>query len=263
MGAYRRLYSIRFTHDYFIRELCRAIQCRVTAPGAELMRRRGMLLKRTAESEWALLYDSSGSGPDTAADALSFELQLADRDFVLYTRWLDFRPDAAYRLDLPSGGGEIEAAEAVADTGERRRIGAGFCSARLALTEETVSAAQSGTPPCCTIRFHAPEYRWEYILLPERGSALDCGALCLEAAEGKVRYRFPAFEKVREYDRDAYRTVSEEAIPLKENYGFRLRLSLSTADNRPKRTIMRDVPLPVPGRHLSAAPGLVRQVCSI
>jgi len=250
-------------HDYFNREVCRAILCRVTVSGAELMRRRGMLFKRMADNEWAVLYDTSGSGPDTAADVLSLELQLADRNFVLYTCWPDFHPDAAYLLDLPSKGGDLESAEAIAKTEERRSIGAGFCTVRLALTEETFVTAQAGTPSCCTLRFHTPEYRWEYIFLPEHGSAPDCEALCLEAADGSHRYHFSAFEKVREFDRDAYRTVSEETIPLKEKYGFRLRLTASTADNRPKRIIMRDVPPPVPGRHLSTGPGLVRQVCCL
>lgn len=263
MGAYRRLYYLRIMHDYFNHEVCRAILCRVTASGTELMRRRGMLFKRMADNEWAVLYDTSASEPDTAADVLSLELQLVDRNFVLYTCWQDFSPDAAYLLNLPSGGGELEATEAIARTEERRRIGSGFCSVKLALTEETLVAARFGTPSCCTLRFHAPEYRWEYIFLPEYGFVSDCGALCLETADGKPRYRFPAFEKVREFDRDVYRTVSEETIPLKEKYGFRLRLSVSTADNRPKRTLMRDVPPPIPGRHLSTGPGLVRQVCCI
>lgn len=263
MGAYGRLYSIRFTHDYFNRDICRALLCRVTAPGTGLLRRRGLLFKRMAENEWALLCDLSGPGPDTAADVLALELQLADRDFVLYTRWPDFRPDAACLLELPSAGGTVEAAEAIAETGERRKIGSGFCSVRLALTEETLAAARSGNPACCTLRFHAPEYRWEYLFLPERGTAPECGALCLEAAEGKFRIPFTDFERVREFGREAYRTVSEEPLPMKERYAFRLRLCISAADGRPKRTILRDVPPPVSGRHLSGGPGLIRQVCSL
>jgi len=222
-----------------------------------------MIFKRMTCNEWALLYDISASGPDTAADKLSFELQLVDMNFVLYTCWPGFCPDAAYLLELPHCGGDIEAVDSMVRSAQRRKIGAGFCDVRLALTDETVSAAQSGNPPCCTLRFHAPEYRWEYIFLPGHGSALDCKTLCLEAAGGEIRYSFQTFEKVREFDMDAYRTVSNETIPMKEKYGFRLRLCASAADNRPKRIIMRDIPPPVPGKHRTAVSGFLRQVCCI
>lgn len=263
MGAYEPLYTLRIAHDYFDNDLCRAIVCRITSSGAELMRRRGMLFKRTAYNEWAILYDISGAAPDTGADLLSFELHITDMNFVAYTCWPNFYPDAAYRLDLPAEGGDIEAGEGIAAAERRRKIGSGFCDMRLALTEETLAKAQSAAPPCCTIRFHAPRYRWEYIFLTEHGSAPDIEALRLETANGETRYHFPAFERVREFDRDAYRTVSDETIPLRERYGFRLCLCASTADGRRKRTIMRDVPPPIPGRHPSAPPGLIRQVCCI
>ncbi len=263
MGTYERLYSLRILHDYFDDAVCRAVQCRPTASGTELMRRRGWLFKRTAENEWTVLYDPSGAGPDIGADRLTFELQLTAPDFVLYTHWPAFRPDAAYRLHLPSEGGDLEAAEAIVPSEERRPIGSGFCVATLALTEETIGAARTGTPPCCTLRFHASAYRWEYLFLPESEPALDGETLYLEAVDGKKPYRFTAFEQVRAFDRVAYRTISEEAIPLKERYGFRLRLSSSTGANRPKRTLLRDVPPPIPGRHRSAGPEFIRQVCCL
>ncbi len=263
MGTYERLYSLRILHDYFDDAVCRAVQCRPTASGAELMRRRGWLFKRTADNEWAVLYDLSGAGPEIGADRLSFELRLAEPDFVLYTHWPTFRPNAAYRLNLPSEGGVLEAAEVIVPSEERRPIGSGFCIATLALTEETIGAARAGTPPCCTLRFHAPAYRWEYLFLPEPDTAPDCETLCLETDNGKNPYRFSAFEQVRAFDRAAYRTISEEAIPLRERYGFRLRLSSSAGANRPKRTILRDVPPPIPGRHRSAVPEFIRQVCCL
>ncbi len=263
MGAYERLYSLRILHDYFDGAVCRAVWCQPTASGAELMRRRGWLFKQTADNEWTILYDPSGAGPEIGADRLAFGLRLTTPDFVLYTHWPAFRPDAAYRLNLPSGGGVLEAAEAIVSSEERRPIGSGFCDATLALTEEMIRAARAGAPPCCTLRFHAPAYRWEYLFLPEHDTALDGETLYLEAVDGKNPYRFTAFEQVLAFDRAAYRTISEEAIPLKERYGFRLRLSSSTGANRPKRTILRDVPPPIPGRHRSAGPEFIRQVCCL
>ncbi len=263
MGAYERLYSLRILHDYFDGAVCRAVQCRPTVPGAELMRRRELLLKQTAKNEWSVLYDPSGAGPDIGADRLSFELRLAEPDFVLCTHWPGFRPDAAYRLNLPSGGGDLEATEAIALSEERRTIGSGFCVATLTPSEETIGAARAGTPLGCTLRFHAPAYRWEYLFLPESDTAFDCQTLCLEAVDGRKPYRFTAFEQVQAFDRAAYRTTSEQAIPLRERYGFRLRLSSSTGANRPKRTLLRDVPPPIPGKHRSAGPEFFRQVCCL
>ncbi len=263
MEAYKRLYNLRILHDYFDDAVCRAVRCRPAASGAELMRRRGWLFKQMTDNEWAVLYDPSGAGPEIGADRLAFELQLAEPDFALCTHWPTFRPDAAYRLHLPSGGGVLEATEVIVPSEERRTIGSGFCDATLALTEETIGAARAGTPPCCTLRFHAPAYRWEYLFLPGSDTALDGETLCLEAVNGKNPYRFSAFEQVLAFDRAAYRTISEEPIPLRKSYGFRLHLSSSTGANHPKRTILRDVPPPIPGRHRSAGPGFVRQICCL
>ncbi len=263
MGTYERLYNLRILHDYFDGAVCRAVQCRPAASGAGLMRRRGLLFKQTAENEWTILYDPSGAGPEIGADRLSFELRFAEPDFVLCTHWPTFRPDAVYRLHLPSGGGDLEAAEHLAASEERCTIGSGVCAATLAPTEETIGAARAGTPPCCTLRFHAPAYRWEYLFLPESEPAPDCRTLCLEAVNGKNSYRFAAFEQVRAFGRAAYRTISEEAIPLRERYGFRLRLISSAGADRPKRTILRDVPPPIPGRHRSCGLGFIRQICSL
>lgn len=263
MGTYRRLFSIRITHDYFDREICRTLLCRPTASGAELMRRRGMIFKRVSDNEWSVLYDTSGAGPAPDADVLLLELLITDADFALYTRWRDFCPDAAYMLDLPAGKGDVEAEDSIVESGERRKIGSGFCIIRLVLTREMLEVAQSDRPQCCILRFHAPEYRWEYLFLPEHGFAPDCSRLHLETSDGSSGYSFFAFKKVREFDRDTYRTVSEEPIPLRESYRFRLRLALSTGENRPKQMLLRDVPPPKPGRHLSAIPGFIRQVCII
>lgn len=263
MGTYERLYSLRILHDYFDGAVCRAVQCRPTASGAELMRRRGWIFKRTADNEWAVLYDPSGAGPETGADRLSFELRLAEPDFVRCTHWPTFRPDAAYRLQLPSEGGDLEAAEHLVASEERRTIGSGYCVATLTPTEATIGAARAGTPLGCTLRFHAPAYRWEYLFLPESDAAPNRETLRLEAVDGKAPCRFAAFEQVQVFGRTACRTISEEAIPLKERYGFRLRLISSTGADRPKRTILRDVPPPIPARHRSCGPGFIRQICSL
>lgn len=265
MGSYRPLCSIRIAHDYFDGERCRALLCRPAAAGAGLLHRRGMLFKRMAENAWALLCDLSGAGPDTDADVLFLELQLADSGFVLYTRWPDFRPDAAYAAELPAAGGDVEAAEILRSTGSRRTIGSGWCRLSLPLTRGMLDAAQAGAPPCCTLRFHAPARRWEYLFLPDPGTLPDRAQerYRLETVGGGVRYRFSPFERVQAYGREACRTRSEEPIPLRERYGFRLRLDVSAENGRTRRTVLREVPPPLPGRYLDTAPDLLRQVCRL
>ena len=128
-----------------------------------------------------------------------------------------------------------------------------------------LDAARAGAPPCCTLRFHAPACRWEYLFLPEPGTLPDRGEerYRFETVGGPLRYRFSPFERVRAYGREVCRTLSEEPIPLRERYDFRLWLDASSGNGRPVRTVLREVPPPLPGRYLDTAPDLLRQVCRL
>ena len=68
---------------------------------------------------------------------------------------------------------------------------------------------------------------------------------------------------MRAYGQEVCRTLSEEPIPLRERYDFRLRLDVSSGNGRPARTVLREVPPPLPGRYLDTAPDLLRQVCRL
>ena len=260
MGTYRPLYNIRIEHEYFDGNICRAMQCRISPSGQALCHRRGLLFRQTGTNEWTILYDDAGAGVDTLSDVLALELVMADPAFVLYTQWNGIQPSSAYRLELPVGQETLEATGAIVEQSANRQIGKGFCTVLLRLTEEVFSSAKAGTPETACLQFHVPEYRWEYLFVSRGGEKFSPEKLRLEECGGKLT--FGPFEAAAEYGREVLRTVSLERIPLRKQYGFRLRLtSVTEGDNRPRQVVVRKVALPKPGVFLSKAPELLRQLC--
>lgn len=255
---YRPLYSLRIEHDYFDRGVCRALRCRIAPAEAGLWHRRGLLLRQPCGNEWTVLYDSDGAGVDTASDVLALEMDMTDPAFVLYTQWEGFQPDAAYSLELPSEEETADAANAIRRTASGRGIGSGFCKVRIRLTEKLLQAAREGRAESCTLRFRAPECRWEYLLVPRAGDTVAAERYLLEEADGKLH--FPPFEPELIYGRELLRTISEESIPMRERYGYRLRVVAPAGSGGRKQTILRHLAPPEPGRFLDAARGVLRQV---
>ena len=260
MSTYRPLYNFRIEHDYFVGSICRALQCAVLPTGQELMSQRGLLFRQTAQNEWTVLYDADGAGVDTASDAIAFGMSISDPAFVLYTEWQGFDPSAVYALNLPLANGNANATDVITDTESKRRIGMPLCSITLRLTEDVWQAAVIGTPKCDTIRFHAPERYWEYILI-KQSSNRELPAERLSLDTDKNLLTFNSFERTNEFGRDAYRTVSEKAVPIRESYDFRLNLIATPENsNHQKQILLRNVEHPIPGRFKSEADKL-RQVC--
>ncbi len=257
------MYTLRVEHDYFDGGVCRAIGCGVSPEGAELWRRRGLLFRQTGGNEWAVVFDDAGGGVNAGRDTLLLELHITDPGFVLYTEWADFQPTAAYLLALHDAeDGAVEATESIQRIGSKRRIGAGFCTVSLSLTDDLVEAARAGKPKGCRLLFHAPVRRWEYLFFQRDGGRPEPEKLRLEETGGKLT--FPAFEAVNEYGLDGVRAVSEEAVPMREHDGFRLRLtSVKGGDSRPKQVLLKHLQAPEPGRYLSPDPQRLRQVCFI
>ena len=256
---YRPLYILRAEHDFFQDGICRALRFRISPEGADLWRRRALLLRQLDVNEWAVLYDSDGAGVDTVSDALLLEMDLEDPAFVLYTKWDGLRPDSAYTLDLPADGPDTAAL--FREASPKRKIGAGFCRVRIRLAGELVEAAQKGEPMRFTMHFHAPECRWEYLVVP-RADAPGEGKYILEEGDGKLH--FSPFKSVRMYGRDMLRSVSREAVPMRERYGYKLKLSLTTGDEGGrKQPVLKRVDPPEPGRFMDTEPGLCRQVCTL
>ena len=167
MGTYRPLYSLRVEHDYYDNLACRALAFRLKAGGVDLCRRRGLLFRQTAVNEWTLLYDCDSAGVDTSSDKVEAELCITDPAFVLFTDWAALRPENAYTLELPASRDTVEATEAIRESADRRRIGSGFCSVSILMTEKILAAAQKEKHKTCTLRFHAPQCKWEYLLVPD------------------------------------------------------------------------------------------------
>lgn len=256
---YRPLYSLRVEHDYFDRGICRALRCRISPTESALWHRRGLLFRWLGENEWTILYDSEGAGVDTSSDVLALEMEIADPAFVLYTQWDGFRPASAYGLELPLKKETADAAKAIRETAPKRGICSGFCRINIRMTDKLVKAARDGKPMTCILQFHAPAYRWEYLLVPRDGDNAQTERYLMEETGGKLH--FSPFEPVRIYGKDMLRTVSEEAVPMRERYDVRLKLVSQAGNTGRKQTLLRHIDPPEPGRFLDVDAGLLRQVC--
>ena len=152
LNGYKKIYVIRIIHGHFNNEPCTAFQCRLTSEGKELARRRGIILKQTAPSEWTFYYRNS---PDTNEDILTMDLYITDGKFLTYTCWSDFNPSTDYIFELPSFTQMISADSAFFDTRRKRRIGSGNCIMSLRLNDAVVSAAEEGNPVRAVLHFKA------------------------------------------------------------------------------------------------------------
>ncbi len=254
MESYRILYRVKVVHDYFDGKPCTAFHCRLTPQGELLARRRGLLFRQTAADEWALLFHAAPA----ESDVLTMDLFLADPAFSLYTAWEDFRPSATYELVLPASAESIEATGAILPTDRKRRLGAGFCTVALRLSEEMLEQAEAGKPMQSVLHFPAPSVRWEYLFVSLSSSVMKASQLALEDTTGTVA--FSDFEAQTAYGREVYLTVSTSLVPMRETYGCRLRLTEREAGKR-KRVLLSHVDFPLPGRFLNAGKGVIRQIC--
>lgn len=259
MGTYRPLYSLRVEHDYYDNLACRALAFRLKAGGVDLCRRRGLLFRQTAVNEWTLLYDCDSAGVDTSSDKVEAELCITDPAFVLFTDWAALRPENAYTLELPASRDTVEATEAIRESADRRRIGSGFCSVSILMTEKILAAAQKEKHKTCTLRFHAPQCKWEYLLVPRDGGSPDPRQCRMEEQGGTLA--FTPFKTFKAYGLEVLRTVSQEAVPMKEHYAYKLKVFSSATGSGRRQVLLKYVPPPEPSKFLDAEPGLLRQVC--
>lgn len=259
MENYHTLYRIRVTHDYFEGKSCPALLCRLTPKGEMLARQRGLLFRQADVGEWTILYDSTGAGPDTKHDVLELELYMADPSFVLYTEWKGFRPSAVYELELPVVGQEGQDADVlICLSDKKRRIGTGFCTISLSLTEDMVTAAKKVEQEAkeaiqAVLHFRAPSLKWEYLFFSRNGDSPE--GLFLEDTAGLVK--FTAFTKKG----SAWSTLSKEKVPMRAIYDCKLRLVQQNGDGKQKRILLSRVEPPEAGRFQSEEPGTIRQVC--
>ena len=72
---------------------------------------------------------------------------------------------------------------------------------------------------------------------------------------------FTPFKTFKAYGLEVLRTVSQEAVPMKEHYAYRLKVFSSATGSGRRQVLLKYVPPPEPGKFLDAEPGLLRQVC--
>lgn len=255
MENYTLLYSISVRHDYFGEKPCRALQLGIPPASAELMRRRGMIFRETAAGTWSLFHAEE---PDTDNDMLLMELFISDPSFVLYTDWPGFRPADSYDLQLPAQEEELDAARAIRHTDRKRGFNSGFCTIRLRLTDGMTQAARAGHPLQTVLEFHAPEKEWEYLFIQQGDCPIEGDSLLLEDTAGETAFK--SFGQCEAYGRKAWRTVSENRIPMRAAYNCRLKLSIADG-SRQKRVLLSHIAPPEPGRYPCKASGTIRQVC--
>lgn len=259
MGTYKVLYSICIEHGYFHRAECRALDCRPTASGAALLRRRGLLFKAVGNNFWNILYDADSAGPDTDNDTVELQLFVTDPLFAVYTRSDGLNPGAHYSVELqPERGETTILARDMHSHLQKRSIGCGLCTIWLRITAGMWSEAVSGTPWMCTVRFEAAECRWEYLLVPRNDDGLNMESLHIEEEAGRLTFATP--EPVTVYGRMALRTISDRAVPVQERYDYRLKLVACDYRQGRRRILSEVLPLPVTGAFHDAPAGVLRQI---
>ncbi len=259
MSRYGPLYSFRIEHEYFLGNTCRGLTCDVSPPGLELLSQRGLLLRQVAENEWTVFYDQDNAGADFSTDVLTLGMKISAPAFVLYTAWGDFDPNAAYRLELPTAAETVKATDVITKISDKRKMGEQLFTIEIRLNDDIWNAAESNAPKRDTITFQAVSRTWEYLFIKSNNKSVVPDQLKLEADKDIIKFK--PFEVVQEFGREVYLTVSEEEIPMRENYDAKLNLvMIPESTNRQKLVFMRNVPHPEPGR-FKVEKGKIRQVC--
>ena len=262
MENYRILYRITVVHEYFNDTPCAILQCQMTYQSCHLAKQRGLLFRQIAVNEWIVLLDINGSGPDTENDVLTLEMNFVNPLFPLYTEWEDFNPITPYVLELPQEEGNIDAAKVIRPLIEgKRKVGTPFCTILLRLTEQLTKTEKEEQPKEAVLHFYTPKVRWEYLFLSRLENNTIFENMLLEDTEGSIE--FSSFEKCIAYGRTAWRTVSQERIPMRSNYKCRLRLVAQFSGRQQKRILLSVINTPEPGRYKvdSKQTGFIRQVC--
>lgn len=256
---YRPLYSFRVEHDYFEKGICHAIHCRISPAEVALWNRDRLLFRQIGANEWVILYDSESADVDISSDILVLEMYIIDPAFMLYTHWDGFHPNVTYGLELPLKKETVDVTKTICEISPKRSVGSSLCQIRIHMTDKLVEMARAEKPMTCTLRFHAPAYQWEYLLIPRNTDNVLTEKYLMEETSGKLH--FSPFKPAWIYGRNILRTVSEEAVPIHERYEYRLRVVSPTDNTGLNRTVLKHISPPEPGRFIGTEPGVLRQIC--
>ena len=249
MSTYRSLYSFRIEHEYFEDSNVNALMCSVLPSAQKLMAQRGLLFRQTDENEWTILYDTENADLDTESDIIEFGVLMSEPAFVFYTEWQNFNPMVAYQIDLPIGKSEVNATDVITEIGVKRSFGIPFCTIMIHLTEELWQAAKKDVPLKNTLIFKTPERFWEYVFICQNTNR-EISSEYLKLETDKEILTFRSFERTNEFGRNAFRTVSEKAVPMRERYDIKLNL-IVTHDKEQKQYLLRNIEHPIPGQFKS------------
>lgn len=258
MSTYRSLYSFRIEHEYFNKGIGNALLCITQSSAQKLMAQRGLLFRQTEGNEWTILYDMESAGLDTDSDIIGLGVSMSEPAFALYTEWQNINPMAAYQIDLPIGQSEVYATDVITEIGVKRSFGIPFCTIMIHLTDELWQAAKKDVPLKNTLIFKTPERFWEYVFICQNTNR-EISSEHLKLETDKEILTFSSFERTNEFGRNAFRTVSEKAVPMRERYDIKLNLIICH-DKKQKQFLLRNIEHPIPGQFRSDADKL-RQVC--
>lgn len=259
MADYRTIYSFCLKHDYYLQNICRAIEISITPEGAALLRQRGLIFKQTKENEWSIIGDFEGAGVEDKSDILTLKMTLVEPQFVYFTIWQDFKPTNAYHLSLPYEKPEEEATNLIKYC-EGKQEKNSFCSIDINLSNEMFKKARVGKTETNTLIFRSPKVYWEYLFISRNEKINE--KLKIEEHSGKI-----VFEQMKKIEIEAFtapilHSITKSPIPMNEHYKLELSLlEILNKDPPKKRVLIKHLPYPPIGRFITEQTNTIRQIC--
>lgn len=238
MENYRRLYCLQLEHEYYPDGKCSCIDVRINPSSKELLRRRGLIFKKTKENEWCLFGNKEGA-ECVGTDTLFFDFYMLDSSFVYYTDFKNLKPTESYELKLPNDNREF--VTAVEKKSLAPRINSIFCVATLKLDEMLYKE----TLVTNLFKFHSTKVYWEYVFIPRDSlsyNGLSYDGPVLELKEKLDRIFFDQSKVADMWGRRVWLVRSRSAIPMVSCYDYELALYVNENSK-----LIDNIPYPVPG----------------
>ncbi len=258
MTDYRSIFTIRLEHDYYMHNICRAIQLGITTEGILLMKRRNLMFKQIRENEWAIVGDCAGAGVFDEFDILKLEMVLLEPKFVYFTDWKNYQTRYTYHLNMPCKKNIVEASKAMHCTTIKRK-GNNLCSIDIQLSNQMFEKAKIGETENNTLAFRTPKVRWEYLLTSRNGESTRN----LKIEDGNNQIAFSQIKKVEMelFSHPVFSTTTKSSIPMKEHYELLFSLvEIVRKEPMMKRVLIKQLQYPVLGAFISERSDIIRQI---
>lgn len=221
MDTFVTLLKIKLKHDYYVDGCCKGMNLTIGSETQQLFSRRGVLFRQSAVGEWSLI--AQKADPFRTDEPLYLYLQQTDPCFYYFTQ-----------------------SETTYDEKTTRLLPLPVC-----LTEDKNGSLSVQE---MSLFFQARQVYWEYLFISRSGRPPNN----LILSEMEERIIFGNMETVEYEGMTAYRFQSTEKIRLKESYLYEL--SLVELVNTSKRTLLRRIPFPQPGRILNRDANTITQI---